>query len=155
MLAFAPGPARAEPKPTSLGWWPWHYWNLDFSKRYLEDGKTPHPSQWEFDAWTPDTWTNDRANEDAVIQGFYDTNILSRQYVDKGLIPILHKGEGIPVLEVGQNFLRLSDKDKRRVVAYVDSVWGITAKEGGMFYVNYKEWNKPIGIYTKNGLQMQ
>jgi hypothetical protein len=148
------GDGRAEPKPTIWGWWPWHYSHLDFNRRYLENGTTPQHSDWETDDWTPQVWTDARANPQEVMNGFYNAGIITDQYVDDG-IPVINTGHGVPVLEVGPNFLRLSDNDKRRVVAYVDSVAGITSHDDGMFYIRYNKGNKPLGIYTKYGLQLQ
>jgi hypothetical protein len=154
LYAFSAAPAMAEPKPWRYGWWPWHYNSLDFSKRYLQEGKIPNHAGWGDDDFSPGDWTESRqGGKDDVIQGFYNAGIITGRSTDDDC-PFIDTGKGIPVLEVGPAFMRLSDKDKRRVVMYIDETWGATARHG-ILYINHKKWGKPIGIYTKAGLQIQ
>lgn len=139
-------PAYAGPKFLGLFWWPSHWRELD-GQPYLEGAKHPHNSQWDHKTWQPADWAVQYAGgAGEVIQGFYKTNILRDQYVD----------DDIPVLVVGPNFYHLSGYDKRRVVAMVDDFYKITtSKENGMFMLEDWRSEKPIGLYTAHGLQLQ
>lgn len=125
----------------------------DFKRPYLQDAKTPHPAQRERDVWTPDIWDPEGKSEQEVMRGFYDAKIVTGQYMDNDAV-LFNRGGGVPVLEVGNAFLRLSDEDKRRVVMYVDKVWGATAKSE-MMLINLERGGAPVGVYTKGGLQLQ
>ena len=64
----------------------------------------------------------------------------------------------IPVLEVGQNFLELGAQDKRRVVAFVDEIFGVTKfSQAGviLIYIQADKTEKPVGVFTVQGLQLQ
>lgn len=118
-------------------------------KPYLEDAKLPHNSRWADDEWEPQDWIESRGgNPMNVINGFYDAGIITDQYFD----------DDIPVLEVGQTFIELGAKDKRRVVAFIDDVFGVTqnTKAGVIvIYLDHKGGDVPIGEFNKNGLQLQ
>lgn len=145
-LCLSGTPALAGPKPWYFGWWPSHWRDLNFSKPYTEDGKTPHNSQWDRQDWEPQDWIAQRKDAMTLIDGFYRAGILSGQYVK----------DDIPVLEVGPNFWRLGGQDRRRVAKTVDHVYQITAaKEFGLFHLVDGETGKVIGHYTKDGLQIQ
>ena len=116
----------------------------DFSREYLNDAKTPHQAIYAMDPWTPEDWTRNRGSEKGVMDDLYINGIVTDQYMD----------DGIPVLQVGQHFMELSGNDKRRVAAYVDSVFGIT-QNNGTFILEHWDKEEPIGIYTKAGLQLQ
>lgn len=145
MICVVSGAARAEPKPWIWGWWPSHWRNLDF-KPYLEDPKEPHNNQWDRQNWQPQDWIAQKGGADNLVRGFYFADILRGQYED----------DGVPVLEVGPNFYRLGGQDKRRVAGTIDYIYQITAaRDDGMFMLY--DWNskKPIGSYTRYGLQLQ
>ncbi len=123
-----------------------------FERPYVEDGKTPHNSQWETDEWSPEDWTQSRGSEEAVLAGLENAGIIKDHDWDAD--------EVTPTLEVGQNFLRLSDQEKTHVVKYIDSVHGITKKAGGAIIIERSDgrWLQsdwPVGIYTAKGLQLQ
>ena len=80
----------------------------------------------------------------AVIDGFYSSGIVTDQYSD----------DDIPVLEVGQRFLELSDQDKRRVAMFIDDTFGIT-KAHGLFLIYFHKHETPVGLFTSEGLQLQ
>ncbi|MCB1591301.1 MAG: hypothetical protein KDI90_02505 [Alphaproteobacteria bacterium] len=145
LFVFAQNPAFAGPKPWSWGWWPGHWRNLDF-KPYLGNQQLSQRSLWDNDNWTPEAWIKDAGDEKRIIRDFYAADIVSDQYVD---------GDNIPVLVVGDNFMKLSGLDRRRVLKFVDHVFGITqAEDDGMFYVYYRELDDdPLGVYNKYGLQ--
>ena len=122
--------------------------DVDFDRRYLKDGKTPHNSQWDDENWHPEYWVEDKGSVTAVIDGFYDGGVIVEQYEDE-----------VPVLEVGRPFLQLSPLEQRRVIEFVDFAFKITeAKPHGIFYIvidHEKKGKELLGIYTINGLQFQ
>lgn len=143
------GAAQAAPG----GWlgWVWPFSSGDFTRPYLEDGKTPHNSQWEQDSWQPEDWIKARGTQEDVLNDLYAAGIIKEQYMD----------DDLPVLEVGRNFIRLSDKDKNHVAKFVDHAFGITAgNEKAMYLIELENpsWlgsNYPVGVYTRSGLQLQ
>lgn len=139
-------PVSAEPKPTYWSWWPEHWLELDWQP-YLEGAKHPHNSQWNDKNWTPAMWAEQEAGGmPELIRGFYDAEILNRQYMD----------DEMPVLSVGPNFYHLSGYDKRRIARIVDEYYQITtSQENGMFVLEDWRSRKPIGTYTVHGLQLQ
>jgi hypothetical protein len=140
-LAFAAQPALAQ----NLSKYIWGPPNTNPVRPYLEEAKIPHNSQWADDQWRPQDWIDSRGGSAAaVIDGFYESGIITDQYTD---------GD-IPVLEVGQRFLELSDQDKRRVAAFVDETFGIT-RQSGLFLINFHKNDTPVGVFTAQGLQLQ
>ena len=118
----------------------------DLVRPYLRTAKIPHNSQWADDQWTPQDWIDDRGSAEAVIDGFYASEIITDQYSE---------GE-TPVLEVGQRFLDLSPQDKRRVVGFFDDVFGVTggAPDGAMLIYFHND-DEHVGVFNKDGLQLQ
>ena len=145
-LSFPAAPAHAEAKPWIWSWWPNHWKNQDF-QYHLENGKHPHNSQWNKSLWTPEHWTaRHDGNGERLIHDWYHAGIITGQYDE----------HDVPVVEVGPGFYRLGGEDKRRVAATIDHVYGITAMSDNSLFMLY-DWNskKPIGLYTRYGLQMQ
>jgi hypothetical protein len=140
-MILAAGPAGAQ----SIGKYIWGPPNTDPVRPYLEEAKLPHNSQWADDQWQPEDWIKARGGSaKAVIDGFYNAGIITDQYTD----------DDIPVLEVGNRFLELSDQDKRRVAMFVDDTFGITRKSG-LFLIYYNRHDTPVGVFTAQGLQLQ
>ena len=157
VLAFFSVCGTAQAAAPLSHWWPWHYDGVDDRRLYTNDGKIPLTSQWEFDTWTPDVWTKDRGSEKAVMEGLYAADIIRDQEHDGG-IWFIHMGMGAPVLVVGPGFLKLSDRDKRRVIIYAAKAWGVS--DDGMMYVNYKDGDPlfshdEVGVYAKGAVQLQ
>ncbi len=121
--------------------------NTNQTQPYLNGAKIPHNTQWRDDDWRPEDWVETKGSIDAVMKGFYDNDVIVDQDVENG----------IPVLEVGETFLRLSDREKRHVAAFIDYVYEITSRtENGMFLIVYDKWDDtPLGLYTAQGLQLQ
>ena len=149
MVFFVFSPANA-----SQGFWSWFVPvdSGDFTRPYLQDGKTPHNSQWERDRWQPEDWIAGRGgSQKAVLDGLYAAGIIEEQYIERG----------VPVLEVGYNFIKLSDQEKNRVAKFVDHAFGITASNpDGMFLIETESQfplgcNEDVGVYTRRGLQLQ
>lgn len=145
-LAVAlPQASHATPKPWVWGWWPSHWQNLDF-KPYIGDSKLTQRGLWDRDNWTPEAWIKDAGDAKRIMRDLYAVDIVSDQFTND---------DNIPVLVVGQNFLRLSGLDQRRVLQFVDHVFEITKTDPqGMFFIYYRENDDaPIGVFDKNGFQ--
>ena len=131
-----------------LGKYIWGPPRSEYVRPYLEEAKLPHNSRWADDEWSPQDWIDSRGgNAVNVVNGFYEAGIISDQYMD----------DDIPVLEVGQGFLELGAQDKRRVVAFIDEVFGVT-KHGNppviMIYFHDRK-ETPVGVFNAQGLQLQ
>lgn len=131
-----------------FGWWPGHWTWTSYKKfnPYLENGKETQNQQWAAEDWYVQDWLSQYKDEFKLIDGFYKSDILREQDDDSG----------VPVLIVGANFYRLGGFDKRRVLTTLDSVYGITAS-GEHPVIILKDWytKKEIGVFTKNGLQIE
>lgn len=137
-----PGAAQAS------SWWDYIFTPAvpDFERFYEYDAKTPNVAMYDMDQWTPEVWTENRGSQEAVMNDLYINGIITDQYVD----------DEVPVLEVGQHFMELSGNDKRRVVAYIDSVFGITSNaEQGVIMLEHWKTSDVVGVYTRQGLQLQ
>lgn len=146
MGIFPPG-ALAQGKLNDwLGWFPSHTeWNVETKYNpYLENGTHPHPAQWAHNRWQPPDWLQQRDAPLDLVTGYYYANIIMDQQVE----------DGVHVVTVGPNFYRLGGQDKRRVMASMDDIYGVTARGGVMMM---RDWNTrlPIGAYTKDGLMIQ
>ncbi|MCC6597554.1 MAG: hypothetical protein IT559_02045 [Alphaproteobacteria bacterium] len=147
-VTISPPAAQAQSVKAELaqfGKWIWGPPSADPTRPYLEGARLPNNSQWAEDEWTPQAWIDSRGSAAAVIEGFYETDIITDQYTDGDT----------PVLEVGQRFLDLSGQDKRRVAAFFDDTFGITNTEKGLFLIRFEKRSVPVGIFTKQGLQLQ
>lgn len=113
---------------------------------YLENAKHPHPTQWADRDWYAEDWIAQRQSGLALVQGYYNANIIRDQDVD----------DGMPVLIVGPNFYHLSGYDKRRVVHTIDVVYGVTARQQGAA-ITLKDWHtkRAIGYFDTQGLTLQ
>lgn len=120
--------------------------NTNPAQPYLNEAKIPHNNQWDQDNWTPDTWREGGKSDNDIIADLYAAGIVTGQYDDD-----------VPILEVGEAFVRLSAQDQRRVVAFVDDVFNVTGSDGnGVFYVLLEgRYDTVLGIYTRHGLQLQ
>lgn len=145
-VSLLAGKAQAEPKIFGLFWGPSH-WETFTVTPYLEDPQYTQNTQWSQRQWEPADWSAQyKDGSDAVIQKFYKSGILHRQYMD----------DGVPVLEVGPNFYHLSGHDKRRVAKFVDEHYQITQGHlNGMYTLADWRTHRPIGLYTVSGLQLQ
>ncbi len=145
-LAFPVHYASAELSWGKAGQYIWGPPNHDETRPHVDEAKIPHNSQWADDGWDPQQWIDDRGSAEAVINGFYNSGIVTDQYFD----------EDIPVLEVGQPFMDLSAQEQGRVSAFFDYVYHVTDKsERRSFLVYYHKNNEPLGVFTPSGLQLQ
>ncbi len=156
-ILFTALDAQASPKPWYWSWWPSHWHKQDF-KPYLNDPKQPHNTQWQNGLyagqdWHPENWIQAKGSIRAVLDGFYDNNVIKGQDVDND----------IPVLIVGDGFMRLSGQDQRRVADFINYVFQVTTTApAGMYSIYYDRTDKgifgrgaPIGTYTDKGLSLQ
>jgi hypothetical protein len=122
-------------------------WQGNDFKPYLADQPIKNRMLWDRDTWTPELWIADAGGDERLIlRDLYAGGILTQQY---------QNSDDIPVLEVGEPFLKLSHTDRIRVLRFIDYVFEITKEENGMFYVYYAlaEDEKSLGIYDKRGFQ--
>ena len=116
-------------------------------KKALYNKKHRHPKQWDGQQWDtilwPENWT-----PETVLYNMYESNILSRQYMDKNR----------PVVDVGPTFYKLSELDQQRCIKLLVDYFGVL--EQGYLSVIVKDWRsrwfkkKTIGRYSKNGLTL-
>ncbi len=119
----------------------------EFTRPNLHDAKTPHNIQFANDDWTPEDWVDETHTAQDIVSGFYDAGIITDQ--SPGMF-------GKPEIEVGQGFMSLSDRDKTRVIRFVDHVSGFTKREkGGAVVISHAASGDNIGIFTSEGLQLQ
>lgn len=113
---------------------------------YIGRQKLGQRSHKDDDIWTPQDWIENEGDETAIIRDFYEADIIVKQFVNS---------QNVPVLRVGESFVKLSNFDQKRVLDFVDFVFQITtAEENGMFYVQYERDDKePLGLYNKHGFQ--
>ena len=144
-LVFSVADVHARSQNALWRWWGENWQGVDF-KPYIGEQQIRRRSLWDGDTWTPEAWIKDAGDEKRVMRSLYGANILTGQYTD---------GDNIPVLEVGENFIKLSGVDQIRVLKFVDHIFEIsTVEENGMFYVFYAlDDEEPLGLYNKYGFQ--
>ncbi|MGH1455967.1 MAG: hypothetical protein ACRBDI_04235 [Alphaproteobacteria bacterium] len=137
--------AQAKKNTSFLPWGGNDWRGVDFEP-YIGEEQIRQRSLWDGDTWSPEAWIKDAGDEKRVMRDLYAADILVEQYTD---------GDNIPVLKVGENFIKLAGVDQRRVLQFVDYIFEITtAEENGMFYVIYsKDKKEPLGLYNKYGFQ--
>jgi hypothetical protein len=118
----------------------------DFGRVYHEDGKIPHLSVREKNPQLIQDWITVRGGKEALLRDLYADDVIRDQY----------ESDGVQVLEVGKNFMRLSGQDRQHIAEFIDYAYGITSSSpDGMFMLEHWRSGEPIGIYTKYGLQLQ
>ncbi len=98
--------------------------------------------------WSPEDWgTGSDESNNAILKKFYNSGLITAQYVDK---------KGLPILEVSDMFLRLSDQDKERVSATIAEISGLTTQRNqGSFSIKHKRTGATIGHYSPVGLTLR
>lgn len=131
------------------GIWRWlhtDYGEKDAVRPYLEDGHKPHAYLWNQDDWDPAGWLVTGGDPEQIIKGLYKSRIIREQSSENG----------IPVLEVGNNFMTLSKREQSRILTFLDHAYGITEdNENAVIHLEHEGTNERIGLYTIHGLQMQ
>lgn len=155
-LILSASSADARPKPWYWSWYPAHWHDQDF-KPHIEDSKNVHGTQWQNglynnEDWHPENWIKTKGSIRAVMDGFYNNDIIHEQDVD----------DDVPLLVVGDGFMNLSGQEKRRVADFIDYAYQVTnSAPAGMYSIYYHRTDtifgrgRPIGSYTPAGLQLQ
>lgn len=125
------------------GYWGDKIWEGRDFQPYLGDETVKNRILWDQDKWTPQDWAKNEREAMVVLRHFYQAGILSRQYHD----------DNIPVLEVGEPFMRLSHTDRGRVLQFVDYIYKVTSQPDGMYFVRIKDVEKGLGTFNKAGFQ--
>ncbi len=148
ILVGAGGHQASAAQLWTFGWWPGHWTWTSYKKfqPYVENGKESQNQQWGAEDWYVQDWLSQYHDQFVLIDGFFKSDILREQTEDGDT----------PVLIVGPNFYRLGGFDKRRVLTTLDTVYGIT-ETGEHPTIILKDWHtkKEIGLFTKNGLQIE
>jgi hypothetical protein len=139
--------AQAGGKVSPFGWGPEHWEQLHDFQPYIDHPYQTQNEQWDDDPWAPSFWAQQRdSGEKRVVDDLFRVDIFRKKYVE----------DGVPAVQVGQNFYNLGGNDKRRVTAMLDDFYGITRnKVFGMFTLYDWNSNRAIGTYTQYGLQLK
>lgn len=107
------------------------------------DPQHQHPAQWAGQEWDPAMWNKDWTPE-ITIARLYDAKVFSDQYVEKG----------VPVLEVGPRFWKISDLDRRRALKLLADHSGVFGQ--GYQAVILRDWHskEAVGSYTARGMKL-
>ena len=64
---------------------------------------------------------------------------------------------GLPVIEVGDLFLRLADSDKQRILQTFDYAMNPNPNDRNLlaYAIQHQRTDQFLGLYTNNGLQLQ
>lgn len=120
----------------------------NFTMPYHEGGRLPQNSQYkERHQHEARHWAVSRGGHQRLLNQFYQAQIITDQYVS----------DDVPVVEVGNAFMQLSGHDQRRVMDFIDDMYGATRynNHNGVIRITYWRTGEPIGLYTKYGLQLQ
>lgn len=118
---------------------PEHYEFLP--RRSNFDNKHDHPAQWEGQDWDPEMW-GDGQTPELVLRRLYSVRVFNAQYSE----------EGVPVLELGPKFWKLSDLDRRRGIKLLADHTHVL--EQGHERIVLRDWytKDNIGIYNAKGM---
>ncbi len=147
-VLLVPRGAQADPIP----WiWDWQWCALfdtckdPVAPPYLEDAKHTQNTQWDRSRWKPADWEGQRVSPNALIKRFYRADVLRGQEVRHGM----------PVVVVGPNFYNLGGEEKRQLARTIDDLWHVTSSQPGMYLLYDDITGASVGVYTKDGLQLQ
>lgn len=123
---------------------PEHYEFLPYTSNH--DPQNDHPQQWQGQDWDPSMW-NAQWTPETAVHKFYQARIFTRQYMTRGK-------NGLPVLELGPTFFKISDLDQRRTLKLLVDDSGVLAD--GFDVVVLKDWytKDVVGSYTARGMQL-
>lgn len=107
-----------------------------------QDPQHRHPAGSDGQEWDPAKWGGDWTPETA-IRKFFAARIFERKYIRHG---------GIPVVELGPAFYKISDLDQRRTLKLLIDQTGIFNQ--GFDVVELLDWDTHarIGSYTPKGM---
>lgn len=128
--------------PKFLTTYPEHYPFLPYTSNH--DAQNDHPQQWQGQDWDPSMW-NEKWTPEAAIRKFYQARIFHRQYV---------RNKKVAVLELGPTFFKLSDLDQRRCLKLLVDTSDLFNL--GYDMVDLRDWytKRPVGSYTRKGMQL-
>ncbi len=109
------------------------------------DPKHEHPQMWKGMEWDTSKWTEARWQPQRTLQRFYDKRIFERQYVN---------GDGGLVIDVGPNFYKLSDLDRRRTLQLVAEYFKVFESGAAGFHLHDWYTHNHIGMFTAKGMQL-
>jgi len=114
---------------------------------YLKETYIPNMAAIEAEDWTPLRWgLKAEGNGEGLVHRFMRSGLITEQDVK----------DSVPVLEVSDLFLRLSDRDKRKVLMSIDHIYQITAQQNpGFFVVEHDPTDEIIATYGQAGMQVQ
>ncbi len=143
VLVFLPLGAMAKGK--EFGGMLWHpdHWEDSLFYPYTDPPRVMQDPQWRDDPWTPAGWIATHGGPQNTMAAFKRA----------GLIQKTTTRRGVPVLVVGAGYMDLSPRDRARLAATVDSIFGLTQKSPYVFHVRAQGSKTPLGLYTKDGLQ--
>ena len=119
----------------------------DMDRRYHTGLDNAYNSDWEYPYWTPYDWAQNEQTARVIIEGFFKNGVIERYYID----PVTKTR----VLAVGQTWLDMSGRDKRRVVKFMAFAYGADQRSEAIELVLHR--NKecyPMGIYIDGDVQL-
>ena len=125
------------------------YPHTEYFHFYHDHPTHTHSSQWQREAWSPQNWValDPSRTKGKLLQRFIQADVIREIEIDE---------DEVPVVSVGPVFYNLSGRDKRRVAALIDHVYGFTAKtENGVYLLTDDLTCIPVGVYSRTGLQLQ
>ena len=119
----------------------------DLDRRYHTGWDNAYNSDWEYPYWSPYDWARDDDTARRIYNNFFNTGVLERQCVDWN--------SETPMLQMGQTWLDMSGRDKRRVVKFVAFVTGVEARGEAMELVLHRnQICHPMGVYANGQVQL-
>jgi hypothetical protein len=109
------------------------------------DAQHQHPAQWAGQDWDTAAWNAEKWTPEIAIRKLYAGGVFHRAHLRSGKIP---------VLEVGPQFFRLSDLDRRRSLKLLTDHEGLFSNGRNM--VELRDWHthQSVGSYTPQGLYL-
>lgn len=109
---------------------------------YMNRWENAYDSHWENKTWQPSDWIDEGQTVQGVIDGFYNSGILTDQYYN----------DNTPVIEVGYPFLELSGRDQRRLAEFIAYAFNLKGNDTMQIVLKYKR--APLGTYSHGMLQL-
>lgn len=131
---------------------PEHYEFLPHTSNH--DPQHSHPQQWKGQDWDPSAWNSRQWTPEIALQKLFEGKVFHRQYNRKSFFGNIPGSSGTPVLEVGPNFYKLSDLDRRRSLKLLADHTGVF--ENGHTMIQLRDWHtrKVVGNYTEKGMHL-
>lgn len=119
------------------------------TQSYMHGSHQPITSAWSNQDWIPERYGISDLNKRKKIMNRLESSGLIKEIgMDKN---------GLPLIRVGDLFLRLADSDKYKILQTVDYI--LNPEENNRNYLAYAVQHERseqfLGIYSKEGLQLQ